>query len=55
MTKYAREYINSRIDAIRALHITAEHKLEKLNEIEHILCALAKGKISEEEALYLIA
>ena len=55
MTKYAREYINSRIDAIKALHITAEHKTAKLNEIEKALCALAKGNITEEEALYLIA
>lgn len=55
MTKYARDYINSRIDSIKALHITPEHKLEKLNMIEKTLCALAQGKITEEEALYLIA
>lgn len=50
----AKDYINQRIDAIKALNITAAHKLEKLNAIEKVLSNYAKGNLTEEEVLYLI-
>lgn len=55
MTREERNYINNRIDQIKKAPITAAHKEKKLNEIEKALCLLAKGTITEEEAIVLCA
>ena len=53
MTTEEKNYINNRIDQIKKAPITAEHKVKRLNDIEKALCLLAKGTITEEEAIYL--
>lgn len=55
MSREERNYINNRIDQIKKAPITAAHKEKKLNEIEKALCLLAKGIITEEEAIFLCA
>lgn len=55
LSDYARKYYLSRIRQIENLRISADHKLEKLEQITKAELYFRKGMITESELLWMIA
>lgn len=53
--KETERYIHTRIEQISKLHISVDHKMEKLASVEKAVSAFRRGMVTEEELLWLIA